>query len=80
MADGPIAARYRFIKNACWEETTDAQAKNRNRGTALERPVGVCGEGGGDGIELNRFYSRPLILMQLQITNICLVRITVKHI
>ena len=62
-------------------ENTGAQTKNCNRGTALDRDVGKLGWGvevvlaGGGGVAgLKQFWSRKttsLIMMQLQITNIC---------
>ena len=67
-------------------ETTDAQTqKNLNRVAALERSVenqrvvtvGKVGRWGGRSV-LNQFSLRetsPLVLMQLQIRNMCLVHI-----
>ena len=59
-------------------QTANAQTKKSNRETALEQSRFTVWVGGDEGS--NQFYSRemsPLILMQLQITNICLVRIRV---
>ena len=64
-------------------ETTDTRIKHYNRGTALERSIEnycvwvcMCVCVGGGGGWSNQFYS-PLIMLQLQFTNICLVRIGV---
>ena len=54
--------------------------KNCNRGTALKRSVENHIRVGGSRTVLNQFYSRetsPLILIQLQITNVCSVCIGV---